>query len=185
MDMMAIDLQAANKGKKGVLTLKVRIATFEKEVAVLREESTKYWGQADKWAERYGKLTDDYQTLRTTANATPGVQNTIIQKIKPFEPKWYKGAQDLEIVTRYVDEVEHYIRRRLNVPKDIFGQPEYRHLFTFALGEDLSVVREEDEGERSGHDPTDRQRLQDQVGRFQEGLQGAVCTGGGGVCCEE
>jgi len=111
MDMMAIDLQAANKEKKGVLTLKGRIATFEKEVAVLREESTEYWGQADKWAERYGKLTDDYQTLRTTANATPGVQNTNIQNIKPFEPKWYEGSQDLEVVTRHVDEVEHYVRQ--------------------------------------------------------------------------
>ena len=115
MDVMAIDLQAANKEKKGVPTLKARIATFEKEVAVLWDESTKYRGQADKWVERYGKLANDYQTLRTTANATPGVQNTIIQKIKPFEPKWYKGAQDLEIVTRYVDEVEHYIRQGVSM----------------------------------------------------------------------
>jgi len=71
------------------------------------------------------------------------------------------------------------------VPKGLFGQPEYRHLLVFPLGEDLSVVREADEGERSGHDPTDRQRLQGQVGRFQEGLQGAVCTRGGSVCGEE
>jgi len=111
MDVMAIDLQAANKEKKGVPTLKTRITTLEKEVAVLRDESTKYRGQADKWAERYGKLADDYQTLRTTANATPGVQNTIIQKIKPFEPKRYEGSQDLEVVTRYLDEVEHYVRQ--------------------------------------------------------------------------
>jgi len=111
MDVMAIDLQAANKEKKGVPTLKMRITTLEKEVAVLRDESTKYRGQADKWAERYGKLADDYQTLRTTANATPGVQNTIIQKIKPFEPKRYEGSQDLEVVTRYLDEVEHYVRQ--------------------------------------------------------------------------
>ena len=111
MDMMAIDLQAANKEKKGVPTLKACIATLEKEVAVLREESTKYRGQADMWAERYGKLTDDYQTLRTTANAAPGVQNTIIQKIKPFEPKRYECSQDLEVVTRYLDEVEHYVRQ--------------------------------------------------------------------------
>jgi len=111
MDIMAIDLQAVNKEKKGVPMLKARIATFEKEVAVLRDESTKYRRQADKWAERYGKLADDYQTLRTTANATPGVQNTIIQKIKPFEPKRYKGSQDLEVITRYLSEVEHCIRQ--------------------------------------------------------------------------
>jgi len=71
------------------------------------------------------------------------------------------------------------------VPNGIFGQPEYRHLLAFPLGEDLSVVLEGDKGERSGHHPTDLQRLQDQVGRFQEGLQGAVCTGGGSVCCKE
>jgi len=111
MDVMAIDLQAANKEKKGVPTLKTRITTLEKEVAVLRDESTKYRGQADKWAERYGKLADDYQTLRMTANATPGVQNTIIQKIKPFEPKRYEGSPDLAVVTRYLDEVEHYVRQ--------------------------------------------------------------------------
>jgi len=109
MDVMAIDLQAANKEKKGVPTLKARIATFEKEVAVLRDKSTKYWRQADKWAERYRKLADDYQALRMTANATPGVQNTIIQKIKPFQLKRYEGSQDLEVITRYLDEVEHYV----------------------------------------------------------------------------
>jgi len=108
-DVMSINLQAANKEKKGVPTLKLHIATFEKEVAVLRDESTKYRGQVDKWVERYGKLANDYQTLRTTANATPGVPNTIIQKIKPFELKRYEGSQDLEVVTRYLDEVEHYV----------------------------------------------------------------------------
>ena len=36
MDMMAIDLQAANKEKKGVPTLKACIATFKKEVACRR-----------------------------------------------------------------------------------------------------------------------------------------------------
>jgi len=109
MDVMAIDLQAANKEKKGVPTLKAHIATFEKEVAVLRDKSTKYRRQADKWAERYRKLADDYQALRMTANATPGVQNTIIQKIKPFQLKRYEGSQDLEVITRYLDEVEHYV----------------------------------------------------------------------------
>jgi len=86
MDVMAMDLQAANKEKKSVLTLKGRVAALEKEAVTLRDESVKYHSKADKWAERYAKLADDYQTLRTTANATPGVQNTIIQKIKPFEP---------------------------------------------------------------------------------------------------
>jgi len=80
-------------------------------IAVLLEKSTKYRRQANKWAERYGKLADDYQTLRTTTNAAPGVQDTIIQKIKPFEPKQYEGSQDLEVVTRYLDEVEHYVCR--------------------------------------------------------------------------
>ena len=46
-----------------------------------------------------------------TANTTPGVQNTVIQKIKPFKPKQYEGSQYLEVVTRYLDEVEHYVRQ--------------------------------------------------------------------------
>ena len=111
MDVMAMDLQAANKEKKNVPTMKTRIATLEKEVTTLREESTKYRGQTDKWAERYGVLADDYQTFRSTANTTPGVHNTIVQKIKPFGPKRYEGSQDLEVVTRYLDEVEHYVRQ--------------------------------------------------------------------------
>ena len=111
IDVMIMDLQAANKEKKSVPTLKAHIGTLEKEVATLREESTKYRGQTNKWAERYGKLADDYQTLRTTATATPGVQNTIIQKIKPFKPKRYKGSQDLEVITRCLDEVQHYVRQ--------------------------------------------------------------------------
>jgi len=49
--------------------------------------------------------------MRTTTNATPGVQNTIIQKIKPLEPKRYEGSQDLEVITTYLDEVEHYVRQ--------------------------------------------------------------------------
>jgi len=39
------------------------------------------------------------------------VQNTIVQKIKPFGPKRYEGSQDLEVITRYLDEVEHYLRQ--------------------------------------------------------------------------
>jgi len=111
MNVLAMDLQAANKEKKSVPTLKTRITTLEKEVAALQEESTKYRSQTDKWAERYGTLADDYQTLRSTANTTSEVQNTIAQKIKPFGPKRYKGSQDLEVVTRYLDEVEHYVRQ--------------------------------------------------------------------------
>ena len=60
MDVMAMDLQAANKEKKSVLTLKVHITMLEKEVATLREESTKYHGQTNKWTERYGNLANDY-----------------------------------------------------------------------------------------------------------------------------
>ena len=39
------------------------------------------------------------------------MQNTIVQKIKPFGPKRYEGSQDLEVVTKYLDEVEHYVRQ--------------------------------------------------------------------------
>jgi len=41
MDVMAMELQAANKEKKSVPTLKARIGTLEKEVTTLRDESTK------------------------------------------------------------------------------------------------------------------------------------------------
>ena len=94
-------------------TLKAHVTTLEKEVSALKEESTKYRGQTETWAEQCGKLADDYQAYRTiaNANATPGVKNTIVHKIKPFEPKRYEGSQDLEVVTNYLDEVEHYVRQ--------------------------------------------------------------------------
>jgi len=79
MNVMAMDLQATNKEKKSVLTLKVHISTLEKEVATLREKLTKYCRQSEKWMDRYGKLANDYQTLQTTVNTTPGGQNTIVQ----------------------------------------------------------------------------------------------------------
>ena len=35
----------------------------------------------------------------------------MVQKVRPLEPKRFNGVQDLEIVTRFLDEVEHYVRQ--------------------------------------------------------------------------
>ena len=33
----------------------------------------------------------------------------MVQKVRPLEPKRFDGVQDLEIVTRFLYEVEHYV----------------------------------------------------------------------------
>ena len=38
-------------------------------------------------------------------------QNLVVQKIKPLEPKRFEGAQDLEVVTQFLDDIEHYVRQ--------------------------------------------------------------------------
>ena len=35
----------------------------------------------------------------------------MVQKVRPLEPTRFDGVQDLEIVTRFLDKVEHYVRQ--------------------------------------------------------------------------
>jgi len=59
---------------------------------------------------RTNKLINDNNTLRGDNGATQ-VRNAVVHKIKPREPVGFDGSQDLEVVTRYLDEVEHYVRQ--------------------------------------------------------------------------
>jgi len=38
-------------------------------------------------------------------------QNLIIQKIKPHELKRFDGSQDMEVVTQYLEDVQHFVRQ--------------------------------------------------------------------------
>ena len=82
-----------------------------KEVEDLKEELKKSQQRSDAWAERYDNLMKLSSTFTGTGDTMSTPHNTIVHKIKPREPKTYDGAQDLEVVTRFLDEVEHYVRQ--------------------------------------------------------------------------
>jgi len=110
--------------------LKARIKRLEKELRAVREgageaadlENQLLKAQAEvvEWKTRFdelfemnkrtNKLIDDNNTLRGDSGAAQ-VRNTVVHKIKPREPVGFDGSQDLEVVTRYLDEVEHYVRQ--------------------------------------------------------------------------
>jgi len=110
--------------------LKARIKRLEKELRAAREgageavdlesQLLKAQGEVVEWKTRFdelfemnkrtNKLIDDNNTLRGDSGAAQ-VRNTVVHKIKPREPVGFDGSQDLEVVTRYLDEVEHYVRQ--------------------------------------------------------------------------
>jgi hypothetical protein len=129
LDVVALDLRMATAEKKSVAALKARNAVLERETIALREDSTKFREKTEGWAVRYEKLADSYDALRAAAGGTPGVSNTIVHKIKPLEPRRYEGSQDLEVVTKYLDEVEHYVRQGGSMcPK---ASPDNQNIDTF------------------------------------------------------
>ena len=54
----------------------------------------------------------DSHILRTMADddTTAGTKSTI-HKMKPLQPIRYVGFQDLEVVVKFLDEFEHYVRQ--------------------------------------------------------------------------
>jgi len=110
--------------------LKVRIRRLEKELRAARKgageaeglehQLLKAQGEVVEWKTQFdqlfemnkhtNKLINDNNTLRGDNGATQ-VRNTVVHKIKPREPVGFDGSQDLEVVTRYLDEVEHYVRQ--------------------------------------------------------------------------
>jgi len=110
--------------------LKARIKRLEKELRAVREgageaeglehQLLKAQGEVVEWKTRFdelfemnkrtNKLVDDNNTLRGDSGATQ-VRNAVVHKIKPCEPVGFDGSQDLEVVTRYLDEVEHCVRQ--------------------------------------------------------------------------
>jgi len=51
------------------------------------------------------------QLLAISMNAGGQGQNLIVQKIKPHEPKRFDGSQDLEVVSQFLEDVQHYVRQ--------------------------------------------------------------------------
>jgi len=112
--------------------LKVRIEKLEKELETAQAGARESVGlerqlhrskeEAVAWKNRFddlfemnkrtNRLIDINDALRGNgASHGDGVRNTIVHKMKPREPTSFDGSQDLEVVTRYLDEVEHYVRQ--------------------------------------------------------------------------
>jgi hypothetical protein len=78
---------------------RTELKTLKKEMKTMREELAK--SQA-----RTNRLFDD-SLLRT-----PASQGTsAVHKVRPRPPSVFDGSQDLEVVTRFLDEVVHYVRQ--------------------------------------------------------------------------
>jgi len=110
--------------------LKARIKRLEKELRAAREGAGEAEGlehqllkaqrEVVEWKTRFdqlfemnkrtNKLINDNNTLRGDSGATQ-VRNAVVHKIKPREPVGFDGSQDLQVVMRYLDEVEHYVRQ--------------------------------------------------------------------------
>jgi len=125
IDELQADLKNASVEKATVSGLKTKIKGLEKELRAARisddtrdldemevklakaEEKTK------EWKERYDKLFELTDSLRgiVSTPGTGGVHNTFIHKIKPHEPTRFDGSQNLEVVTQFMNDVEHYVRQ--------------------------------------------------------------------------
>ena len=77
------------------------LESLKKEVTTMKEELTKS-------QERTNRLIDE-SLLRTPASQ--GAGTPVVHRIKPHQPSPFDGSQDLEIVKRFLDEVEHYVRQ--------------------------------------------------------------------------
>jgi len=70
--------------------------------------------QVTEWKERCDRKIDNGSTRLnsgTGAGGAGGQQALVVQKVRPLEPKRLDGLQHLEIVTRFLDEVKHYVRQ--------------------------------------------------------------------------
>ena len=119
------EIKSADVDRSVISSLKSKIKQLEKEVKAVRtaeefKNADQLAVKLDKaqekirvWKERYDKLFDVTESLRdavSTAGNGP-TRNTYVHKIKPHEPTRYDGSQNLEVVTQFLNDVEHYVRQ--------------------------------------------------------------------------
>jgi len=116
------ELRAARSDPIGIADLEHQLLESQGEVIEVKERLLKAEKKANKaqlqvteWKERCDRLIDNSGTRLdsgTGAGVGAGAQQAlVVQKVRPLEPKRFDGVQDLEIVTRFLDEVEHYVRQ--------------------------------------------------------------------------
>jgi len=119
------EIKGADVDRLVISSLKAKIKQLEKEVKAVRtaeefKNADQLAVKLDKaqektrvWKERYDKLFDVTESLRdavSTAGNRPTC-STYIHKIKPHEATRFDGSQNLEVVTQFLNDVEHYVHQ--------------------------------------------------------------------------
>ena len=119
------EIKGAAVDRVVISSLKTKIKQLEKDLRVARTaEDSKNVDQLEMklvkaqektkvWKEWYDKLFDVTESLRDVASTTGNqpTHNTYVHKIKPHEPTRFDGSQNLEVVTQFLNDVEHYVRQ--------------------------------------------------------------------------
>jgi len=119
------EIKGADVDRSVISSLKSKIKQLEKEVKAVRtaeefKNADQLAVKLDKaqektrvWKERYDKLFDVTESLRDTVSTAGNgpTHSTYIDKIEPHEPTRFDGSQNLEVVTQFLKDVEHYVRQ--------------------------------------------------------------------------
>jgi len=117
------EIKGADVDRSVISSLKTKIKQLEREVKAVRTaEEFKNADQLEAklvksqektrvWKERYNKLFNVTESLRDSVSTAGNglTHNTNIHKIKPHEPIRFDGSQNLEVVTQFLNNVEHYV----------------------------------------------------------------------------
>jgi hypothetical protein len=127
IDQLRLEVQSLMADKANAAAFKVKNRQLEKELRAARsgtvemselqdqllsaqEELLRVQQAAAEWEKRCDRLFDINNKLGDTGSGG-APQTLVVQKIKPHEPKRFDGSQDLEVVTQFLDDVEHYVRQ--------------------------------------------------------------------------
>jgi len=78
------------------------------ELETLEKEMTTTKGELTKAQERTNRLIDESLLCTPTSQ---GAETSVVHRTKPRQPSPFDRSQDLEVVTCFLDEVEHYVRQ--------------------------------------------------------------------------
>jgi len=91
----------------------VRTAEEFKNLDQLEAKLVKAQEQVQVWKKWYDKLFNVSESLRDAVNTTGNgrTHNTYINKMKLHEPTRFDGSLNLEVVTQFLNDVDHYVRQ--------------------------------------------------------------------------
>jgi len=117
------EIKGADVDRLVISSLKTKMKQLEKEVKAVRtaeefKNADQLAVKLDKaqektrvWKERYDKLFDVTESLHDAVSTAGNglTRNTYVHKIKPHEPTRFDGSQNPEVVTEFLNDVEHYV----------------------------------------------------------------------------